>query len=107
MHVNDFVDKFVFYYAFTAKADKTDQHCEVPECNDEVWAAFSVGTCVTLLCEEHFAGKLSHIHELTCTGRGRRVPTATQNEVCLLAAPFCMHLLHYMARVVLRIYSLL
>ena len=38
-------------------------------CTDEVFAACSVGTCLTLLCYEHFDGTLSNVHELSCKGR--------------------------------------
>ena len=43
----------------------------MPGCTDEVWAACSVGTCLTLLCYEHFDGTLSNVHELSCKGRDR------------------------------------
>jgi hypothetical protein len=42
----------------------------MPGCSDEVWAACSVGSCLTLLCYEHFCGNLSHAHEPSCKGKG-------------------------------------
>lgn len=64
----------LFYFTVTAKTKSKcpDQHCEMPGCTDEVWAACSVGTCLTLLCYEHFNGNLSNVHELSCKGRCHR-----------------------------------
>ena len=58
-------------FTVTAKTESADQHCEMPGCTDEVWAACNVGSCLTLLCYEHFDGTLSTAHQLTCKGRDR------------------------------------
>jgi len=75
----------IFYFAVqttpTCTSSPTDQHCEVPGCTDEVWAACSVGTCVTLLCYEHFNGSLSHDHELSCKGRSRQTGISASSDV--------------------------
>ena len=64
--------RFLFNVAASSvpKCRSRDQHCEMPGCTDEVWAACSVGTCLTLLCYEHFCGTSSSVHELNCKGRG-------------------------------------
>lgn len=48
----------------------TEQHCEVPECREDIWAACGIGSCLKMLCHDHWIdGSLSTIHERTCCGR--------------------------------------
>lgn len=54
----------------------------MPLCTDEVWAACNVGSCLTLLCFEHFDGTLSNVHKLSCKGRGRPEELVPINPPC-------------------------
>jgi Domain of unknown function (DUF4371)/hAT family C-terminal dimerisation region len=53
----------------------------MPGCTAEVWAACSVGMCLTLLCHEHFVGDLSAVHQSSCTGRTGSAATKTDTSV--------------------------
>ena len=76
----------VFYFAAAVNVPKcnTSQHCEVPECTNEIWSAYNASTngitCLTLLCWEHSNSSLSfqRQYEISCKGRGR---SATVTEI--------------------------
>lgn len=46
------------------------QHCEVPGCKEEVWAACGAGSCLELMCYEHWMDG-SAVHNLTCRGKSQ------------------------------------
>jgi len=72
------VTDYCFFVTAKPASSWRKQHCEMPGCADDVWAACTVGTCSTLSCFEHFDGTLAHVHEATCT----RYPTrAVDNSV--------------------------
>lgn len=47
-----------------------EQHCEVPGCKEEVWAACGAGSCLELMCYEHWMDG-SAVHNLTCRGKSQ------------------------------------
>ena len=76
--------RLLVWFTVTAKArSPAEQHCEMPGCPDEVWAACNVGPCLDLLCYEHFNGNLSIAHQLICKGRG----CAAVQEPVIAAVP--------------------
>ena len=67
----DTVNTFCFVLQLTVTDTQSHQaqHCEIPGCGDEVFAACNVGTCLDLLCFEHFDGTLTDVHKGCCRGR--------------------------------------